>query len=73
MFGEFLISNKLITRDQLEESLGVQELSRQKIGRVLVSSGYLTPPQLDEALAKFENSHEDSIPIRRDKTKNSTH
>ncbi|MBY0316363.1 MAG: Flp pilus assembly complex ATPase component TadA [Bdellovibrionales bacterium] len=62
MFGEYLISNNLITREQLDESLGVQELSRQKIGRVLVTLGHLTQTQLNEFLAKFlKISCEDSI------------
>lgn len=62
MFGEYLISHNLITHEQLEESLSVQELSRQKIGRILVSLGYISQKQLNEFLEKFLNiQHEDSI------------
>ncbi len=62
MFGEYLISNNLIKREQLEEALSVQELSRQKIGRVLVSLKYISQEQLNEFLAKYlKIQFEDSI------------
>ena len=46
--GEILISEGLITQEQLEEALALQKL---KIGEILVQGGRITPSQRDQALA----------------------
>lgn len=53
MFGEFLISKNLITREQLEEALSVQPISKSKLGRIMVELGMVSQSDCDSALAEF--------------------
>ncbi len=48
--GELLVSTGQITREQLEEALKKQRLSKKKIGQVLVESGYVKPEQISSGL-----------------------
>lgn len=49
--GEILLSSGIITEDQLQHALQVQQLKKQRIGEILVSFGYVTKEQITEALA----------------------
>jgi outer membrane usher protein len=40
--GELLIASKYITRTHLEEALRLQEFSREKLGQILFSAGYIS-------------------------------
>lgn len=55
-FGEFLISQGLIDRTQLEEGLAAQKTltSHLKIGELLVKRGVLTPDALVGALRQYK-------------------
>jgi hypothetical protein len=49
--GEYLIQNKLITSDQLNQALELQKKKpEQKIGEILVELEYLTPEALQKAI-----------------------
>jgi MSHA biogenesis protein MshE len=50
--GDLLIDHKLISQAQLEQALTDQKKSGQKLGRVLISDGYLTEDQMLEALSE---------------------
>jgi hypothetical protein len=55
-FGEFLISQGLINRQQLEEGLSAQKSlkSHLKIGELLVKRGALSPDRLINALKEYK-------------------
>lgn len=53
MFGEFLISKKLISPEQLSEAMSVQPISKKKLGRVLVELGMISQVECDSSLAEF--------------------
>ncbi len=55
-FGEFLISQNVIQRDQLDESLKTLRTSKKRLGRILVDSGYLKP-QLLQTLLQGQIKH----------------
>ena len=48
--GELLVATGQITREQLEDVLERQKLSKKKIGELLVEAGYLKPEQIDHSL-----------------------
>lgn len=48
--GELLVSIGQITREQLEDALKKQKLSKKKIGQVLVESGYIKSSQVSKGL-----------------------
>ena len=48
--GELLITTKQISRDQLEDALFRQKVSREKIGDILVKAGHIKPHQLSSGL-----------------------
>ncbi len=50
--GDLLIQQGLITPEQLSKSLEEQKRSGRKLGRVLVSSGYVSERQISEAIAR---------------------
>ncbi len=55
LFGEYLIEDNLITRDQLQRALGIQSAIRQGrrfplIGTVLVGMGAITSRDLNVAI-----------------------
>ncbi len=50
--GDLLVNSKLISQAQLEQALSDQKKSGQKLGRVLISDGYLTEDQMLEALSQ---------------------
>ncbi|MBL1141740.1 MAG: Flp pilus assembly complex ATPase component TadA [Proteobacteria bacterium] len=50
--GDLLVDHKLISQAQLEQALSEQKKSGQKLGRVLISDGYLTEDQMLEALSE---------------------
>jgi len=50
--GDLLVAHKLISQAQLEQALSEQKSSGQKLGRVLISDGYLTEDQMLEALSE---------------------
>lgn len=49
-FGELMVSQGLITREQLEECLRLQVQEKKKLGAVLVACGYATERQIAEVL-----------------------
>lgn len=49
--GEILISTNHISRNQLDESLAEQKLSKNKLGNILVDAGYINPQQLSYGLS----------------------
>lgn len=57
--GELLVSNRLITDEQLHHALAAQRQvdgsARRRLGRVVVDEGYLTEGQLAKALADLLN------------------
>lgn len=48
--GEILVATGQITREQLEDVLNRQKLSKKKIGELLVEAGYVQPHQVDSCL-----------------------
>jgi hypothetical protein len=52
--GELLVATKQISRDQLEDALSQQKVSREKIGDILVKAGHIKPHQLSYGL-KLQN------------------
>jgi len=48
--GELLVTTGQITRDQLENVLKRQKLSKKKIGELLIEAGYVQPPQIESGL-----------------------
>lgn len=55
MFGEYLLSKNLISKEQLEEALSIQPMVRKKIGRILVELDILTRASCDLALSNYLN------------------
>jgi len=49
--GDLLLSRRLITADQLEEAVRIQQKTGKKVGEILVEKGYVTQAELEEALA----------------------
>lgn len=54
-FGEWLIANKIINEDQLQQAIAHQKKTGEKIGHALISLKYLTEKQFVEFFAKFLN------------------
>ena len=50
LFGEILVSKKIITRASLNISLKEQERSRKRIGDIMIEKGYLEPADLMKLL-----------------------
>ena len=50
MLGEKLIAANVITKEQLEQALSEQKATGQRLGDVLVSKGYATNDQIENAL-----------------------
>jgi type IV pilus assembly protein PilB len=50
--GDILISEGIITEDQLKEAISLQEREGKKIGEILVNLGYVTEEQIVIALSK---------------------
>ena len=50
--GDLLIEHNLISQAQLEQALGEQKSSGQKLGRVLIDDGYVTEDQILEVLSQ---------------------
>ena len=53
--GDLLVTQKLITLEQLTAALDQQKRTGRKLGRVLVDNAYVTEDQISEALAKQLN------------------
>lgn len=55
-FGDFLISKRLITSEQLRHGLQLQEKEKRhlRIGEILVEQGYLDPGALIPSLQEFK-------------------
>ncbi len=52
--GEFLVDNKIITREQLDDALDLQKYNPERlIGEILVTQGVLTREDLIMALEMF--------------------
>lgn len=54
--GELLVELRMITTEQLRDVLEQHLKSGKKVGRVLLESGYITEPQLAQAIAKLYRS-----------------
>lgn len=50
--GDLLITQGLLTTEQLKQALDEQKISGRKLGRVFVDSGYVTEEQISKALAR---------------------
>ena len=50
--GELLVEHKLLTQEQLGEALGVQKLTREPLGRILVRQGAISVLHLYQKLAE---------------------
>ena len=50
--GEILVSNGLITDEQLEEALGYQKVNKKRLGETLVELGFVSDRDINETLAK---------------------
>jgi len=50
--GEILVTQKLLTPEQLKLSLDEQKRTGRKLGRVFIEQGYVTEQEISEALAK---------------------
>lgn len=53
--GDMLVSNKLITQDQLNFALKRQQITKEKLGKILVKSGFIDDYTLSEFLIKKHN------------------
>jgi MSHA biogenesis protein MshE len=53
--GDLLVDHKVISQEQLRASLEIQKSSGQKLGRVLIDSGYITEDKLLDFLARQLN------------------
>jgi len=49
--GDLLLSRHLITTEQLEEAVRIQQKTGKKVGEILVEKGYITEEELEETLA----------------------
>ena len=50
LFGEFLVSESVISEEQLEEGLSVQKGSSKRIGQILLELGHISKELLDHYL-----------------------
>ncbi len=50
--GDFLLNDKLITKEQLEHALATQEKEPGKIGSILIRLGYVSEEDIAQALSK---------------------
>lgn len=50
-FSEILVSDKLISREQLEEALAIQRTSRDTLGSILLDLGYIVETDIVKALS----------------------
>ena len=46
LFGKYLVDNKVITKEQLDEVISKMENVREKLGFIAVSEGILTKERL---------------------------
>lgn len=53
--GEVLLGAGLIDEEQLEEALGIQQITRDRLGTILIELGHLTETQLVRTLADQSN------------------
>ena len=53
--GEVLLAAGLVDEEQIEEALGIQQITRERIGSILIERGYLTETQLVRTLADQNN------------------
>jgi type IV pilus assembly protein PilB len=49
--GEVLLAAGLVSEEQIEEALSIQQITRERIGTILIERGYLTETQLVRTLA----------------------
>ena len=52
-FGEYLQQQGICTPDHIRAALAVMQFRKEKLGRVLVELGFLSPKALDSALIQF--------------------
>ncbi|HIE12252.1 MAG TPA: type II secretion system protein GspE [Desulfotomaculum sp.] len=50
LLGEFLIDNKLITPEQLEQALRVQQETGERLGKILINLGYISEQDVVDIL-----------------------
>ena len=50
--GELLLQKKVITQDQLEKALSVQQSEKKKLGEVLTEMGFVTEEQIMRVLSQ---------------------
>ena len=62
--GEILIEAKLITQEQLEEALRVQEAEKKRLGEILIERQILTDEQMLKAVAlQLDLPYYDKLPV----------
>ncbi|MCS7230994.1 MAG: hypothetical protein RMJ67_02495 [Elusimicrobiota bacterium] len=52
LLGEILVEENIITKEQLEEVIEIQNKYKEKLGEILIKFGYCKPEQILYALAK---------------------
>lgn len=62
--GEILIESKLITPEQLQEALAIQEAEKKRLGEILIEKEWLTEEQMLKALAlQLDLPYYDKLPV----------
>jgi two-component system chemotaxis sensor kinase CheA len=52
--GEILVRKGIITKDELDNVLGLQDIKNRKIGDIIVEKGFATPSEIQYALGEQE-------------------
>ncbi|MCX7956728.1 MAG: hypothetical protein N2643_02390 [Endomicrobia bacterium] len=52
LLGEILVEEKIITKEQLQEVIEIQNKYKEKLGEILIKFGYCKPEEILYALAK---------------------
>lgn len=56
LFGNYLLNEKIVTKQQLIEALEVQKLVKVKLGVLAINAGLMTPAQVDEVHAEQQRA-----------------
>ena len=63
--GEVLMQQKLLTEEQLKQSLEEQKKSGRKLGRIFVDNGFVTEEGIAEAVARVADTLHQSQVLQR--------
>lgn len=56
-FGNYLLSNRLVTQEQLFSAIQKQSKTRMKLGTLAIHAGYMTAQEVDQVI--IEQTHQD--------------